>query len=153
MYNITVACGEIQTDGGFEFKLPSDLLNQTLNPDCDQSWYLQDGHLIADPSDPQKLIDPAAAVKSDRLFTSHCVNLKHEIICDSTNRFHFSYVTAFKVRNEAAGTPNSDVNEANLQNTGLLSTNHTLELVSCLYNTTESTLAASAARSRCRRVW
>ncbi|KAL1279285.1 hypothetical protein QQF64_025958 [Cirrhinus molitorella] len=41
MSNISVMCGEIETDGGFEFKLPSDSLNQTLNPDCEQSWYLQ----------------------------------------------------------------------------------------------------------------
>ncbi|KAL0199413.1 hypothetical protein M9458_007953, partial [Cirrhinus mrigala] len=60
-------------------------LNQTLNPDCEKSWYLQDGRVIADPSDPQTLIDPATAVKSDRLFTSRCVNLNHEIICDSTD--------------------------------------------------------------------
>ncbi len=41
------------------------------------------GRLIADPSDPQKLIDPVISVSSDRLVTSHCVNLNHEIICDS----------------------------------------------------------------------
>ncbi|RXN31859.1 hypothetical protein ROHU_004735 [Labeo rohita] len=62
---------EIQTDGGFEFKLPSDLLNQTLNPDCEQSWYLQS---------------------------------------------HFSRGIMFRVRNQTAVTPNSDVvNEASLQ--------------------------------------
>ncbi|KAI2646370.1 ATP synthase gamma chain [Labeo rohita] len=98
---------EIQTGGGFEFKLPSDSLNQTLNPDCEQSWYLQDGFKIADPSDPQTLIDPATVVKSDRLFTSHCVNLNHEIICDSIGS-HFSREIMFRVRNQTAVTPNSE---------------------------------------------
>ncbi|KAL1279287.1 hypothetical protein QQF64_025960 [Cirrhinus molitorella] len=110
MNNVTVTCGEIQTDGGFEFKLPSDLLNQTLSVDCEQSWYLQDGHLIADPSDPQTLIDPVMTVKSDRLVTSYCVNLKHEIICDSTDGLHFSREIMFRVRNETAATPNSVTN-------------------------------------------
>ncbi len=32
---------EVQTDDGFEFKLPSDSLNQTLRGDCEQSCYLQ----------------------------------------------------------------------------------------------------------------
>ncbi|KAK2917123.1 hypothetical protein Q8A67_001497 [Cirrhinus molitorella] len=85
MSNITVMCGEIQTDGGFEFELPSDLLSQTLNPDCEQSWYLQDGSLIVDPSDPQRLIDPVISVSSDRLVTSRCVNLNYQIICDSAD--------------------------------------------------------------------
>ncbi|KAL1279299.1 hypothetical protein QQF64_025972 [Cirrhinus molitorella] len=102
MSNITVKCGEIQIDGGFVFELPSDLLNQALNPDCEQSWYLQDGFKIADPSDPQRLIHPATAVKSDRLFTSHCVNLKHEIICDSIGS-HFKREIMFRdVLNEAS---------------------------------------------------
>ncbi|ROL55389.1 hypothetical protein DPX16_1018 [Anabarilius grahami] len=39
MYNISVSCGEIQTDGGFEYRLHEDLLNQTVNGDCEQSWY------------------------------------------------------------------------------------------------------------------
>ncbi len=30
---------EVQTDDGFEFKLPSDSLNQTLRGDCEQSIY------------------------------------------------------------------------------------------------------------------
>ncbi|XP_016319622.1 uncharacterized protein LOC107671234 [Sinocyclocheilus anshuiensis] len=33
---------EIETDGGFEFKLPSDSMNQTLSGDCEQSWFLQE---------------------------------------------------------------------------------------------------------------
>lgn len=33
---------EIQADDVFEFKLASDSLNQTLNPDCEQSWHLQE---------------------------------------------------------------------------------------------------------------
>ncbi|XP_050960302.1 uncharacterized protein LOC127161613 isoform X2 [Labeo rohita] len=107
MYNISVTCGEIQTDGGFEFNLPSDSLNQTLNPDCEQSWHSEDGRLIAVPSDPQRMIDPVISVSSDRLITSHCVNLKHEIICDSTGS-PFSREIMFRVRNETAVTPNSD---------------------------------------------
>ncbi|XP_050960299.1 uncharacterized protein LOC127161613 isoform X1 [Labeo rohita] len=115
MYNISVTCGEIQTDGGFEFNLPSDSLNQTLNPDCEQSWHSEDGRLIAVPSDPQRMIDPVISVSSDRLITSHCVNLKHEIICDSTGS-PFSREIMFRVRNETAVTPNSDdLNEVTLQ--------------------------------------
>ncbi|KAL1252285.1 hypothetical protein QQF64_020081 [Cirrhinus molitorella] len=120
MSNITVKCAEIQTDAGFEFKLPSDLLNRTLNPDCEQSWFSEDGFKIADASDPQRLIHPATAVKSDRLFASHCVNLNHEIICDSTES-HFRREIMFRVRNETAATPNSDVlNEAFLQDSDQL---------------------------------
>ncbi len=40
---------------------------------------------MAEPSDPQKLIDPVVSVSSDRLVTSRCVNLIHEIICDSAD--------------------------------------------------------------------
>ncbi len=39
--------------------------------------------MIADPSDPLRLINPVISVSSDHLVTSHCVNLNHEIICDS----------------------------------------------------------------------
>ncbi|ROL52372.1 hypothetical protein DPX16_6601 [Anabarilius grahami] len=31
-------CGEIQTEEGFEYRLLSNILNQTSN-DCEQSWY------------------------------------------------------------------------------------------------------------------
>ncbi|RXN35066.1 hypothetical protein ROHU_003876 [Labeo rohita] len=107
MYNINMTCGEIQTDGRFKYRLHPDLLNHTNNPDCDQSWYSQDGRLIADPSDPQKLIDPVISVSSDRLITSYCVDeLGHEIICHSDG---LRYDTTFRVRNQTAVTPNSDL--------------------------------------------
>ncbi|RXN35065.1 GTPase IMAP family member 8-like protein [Labeo rohita] len=118
--NQTVATpiSEIQTPVGFLYEILPVLLNHTNNPDCEQSWYLQDKRLIADPSEPQRMIDPATAVKSDRLVTSHCVNLNHEIICDST-RTPVSRVTAYRVRNQTAVTPNSDdLNEA-LQHSGM----------------------------------
>ncbi|ROL49264.1 hypothetical protein DPX16_0501 [Anabarilius grahami] len=85
MPDINVTCAEIQTADGFEFKLPSDLLKQTLNGDCEQSWNLKDGRLLADPSDPHRLLDPATSVSSDRLTMSQCVDeLHHEIICDAS---------------------------------------------------------------------
>ncbi|KAF4116557.1 hypothetical protein G5714_004046 [Onychostoma macrolepis] len=106
---INVSCAEIQTPAGFVYVILPVLLNHTNNPDCEQSWYSQDGHLIADPSNPLKLIDPAMAVKSDRLVTSRCVNLNHEIICDSADGFHFSREIVFRARNQTAATPNSDL--------------------------------------------
>ncbi|RXN06670.1 sterile alpha motif domain-containing 3-like isoform X2 [Labeo rohita] len=45
MPNVTLKCGEIQIDGGFEYRLLSDYLNQTNNPDCEQSWYLQSQYI------------------------------------------------------------------------------------------------------------
>ncbi|KAF4116561.1 hypothetical protein G5714_004050 [Onychostoma macrolepis] len=81
---INVSCVEIQSPAGFLYVILSVLLNQTNNPDCEQSWYSQDGLMIADPSEPQTLIDPVISVSSDRLVTSRCVNLSHEIICDSS---------------------------------------------------------------------
>ncbi|XP_077061822.1 uncharacterized protein LOC143714482 [Siphateles boraxobius] len=108
MNNISVSCGEIETDEGYMFKLPSDLLNHTLNEDCEQSWFSEDGRLIADPTDPEKLMDPAISVSSDRLFTSRCVNLNHEIICDASGSHH-SIKTMFRVWNETTATPNSNV--------------------------------------------
>ncbi|XP_058624838.1 uncharacterized protein LOC131536114 [Onychostoma macrolepis] len=111
MHIINVTCAEIQTPAGFVYVILPVLLNHTNNPDCEQSWYLQDGRLIADPANPQALIDPVISVSSDRLVTSHCVNLNHEIICDSPDGLHFSRVTAFRAKNETAATPNS-----NLQN-------------------------------------
>ncbi|XP_058624832.1 uncharacterized protein LOC131536112 isoform X1 [Onychostoma macrolepis] len=96
MYNITVSCAEINTPAGFVYVILPVLLNQTDNPDCDQSWYLQDKRLIADPSDPQKLIAPVISVSSDRLVTSHCVNeLHHEIICHSDGLKHETMFRAF----------------------------------------------------------
>jgi len=41
MNRINKTCAEIQTDGGFEYRLQSNILNQTNTPDCDQSWYSQ----------------------------------------------------------------------------------------------------------------
>lgn len=97
-----MTCAEIQTPVGFVFVILSVIMNQTNNPDCEQSWYLQDDRLIADPSDPQKLIAPVVSVSSDRLVTSHCVNLKHEIICDSADGSHSSHEIIFRVRNETS---------------------------------------------------
>ncbi|RXN33272.1 hypothetical protein ROHU_004339 [Labeo rohita] len=105
--NITYA--EIQNPVGFLYVILPVILNKTNKPDWEQSWYLQDERLIADPSDPQKLIDPVISVLSDRLIMSHCVNLNHEIICNSTDGTHFSRVTAYIVRNQTAATPNSDL--------------------------------------------
>ncbi|XP_048055735.1 uncharacterized protein LOC125273938 [Megalobrama amblycephala] len=104
--DISVSCGEIQTAGGFEYRLQSNLLNRTLNGDCEQSWYSEDGRLLADPSYPHTLMYPATSVSSDRLVTSHCVKLNHEIICDETK---LRLDIMFRVRNETAVTPNSDV--------------------------------------------
>lgn len=61
---------ETETDSRYEFKHISASLNQTLNPDCEQSWFSEDDRLIADPSDPQKLIDPVISVSSDHLVMS-----------------------------------------------------------------------------------
>ncbi|KAK2917117.1 hypothetical protein Q8A67_001491 [Cirrhinus molitorella] len=116
MYNISVSCAEIQTAVGFVYVTLPVILNQTNNPDCEQSWFSEDGRLIADPSDPLRLIDPVISVSSDRLVTSRCVNLNHEIICDSADGSHFSCEIMFRVRNETAVTPNSDdLNEVTLQ--------------------------------------
>ncbi|XP_051745513.1 uncharacterized protein LOC127510045 [Ctenopharyngodon idella] len=105
MNNITVTCGDIQTSLGFLYVVSSVVFNQTLNPDCEQSWYSEDEFKIADPSVPETLIDPVISVSSDRLVTSRCVNLNHEIICDSVKSIHYSHVTMFRVRNETATTP------------------------------------------------
>ncbi|XP_077098184.1 uncharacterized protein LOC143749644 [Siphateles boraxobius] len=117
MNNISVFCGEIKTDEEFVFKLPSDLLNRTLNGDCEQSWLAEDGRLIAHPSDPETLSYPGISVLSDRLITSRCVNLNHEIICDTPGSHH-SHKTMFRVWNTLQNTTvttNSDVlNEVNL---------------------------------------
>ncbi|RXN34879.1 hypothetical protein ROHU_014657 [Labeo rohita] len=93
---INITCAEIQTPVGFLYVILPVIINQTNNPDCEQSWLSEDGRVIADPSDPQILTDPATAVKSDRLFTSYCVNLKHEIICDSTDGSHYSHEIMFR---------------------------------------------------------
>ncbi|XP_067218409.1 uncharacterized protein [Chanodichthys erythropterus] len=108
MHNISVSCGEIESAVGFVFVILPVILNQTLNdPDCEQSWYTEDGHLLADPSDPHKLMYPVTSVSSDRLVTSYCVDeLHHEIQCHSKGITH---ETMFRMRNETAATPNSDV--------------------------------------------
>ncbi|XP_048015511.1 uncharacterized protein LOC125247987 isoform X2 [Megalobrama amblycephala] len=107
MYNISVSCEEIQTADGFVFKLPPDSLNQTHNRDCEQFWFSGD-QCVADPMNPHKLIDPVTSVSLDRIVTSRCVNLIHEIICDASGSLH-SHKTMFRVRNETAATLNSDV--------------------------------------------
>lgn len=107
MNNVTVSCAEIQTPVGFVYVILSVLLNHTDDPDCEHWWYSQDRRLIADPSDPQRLIYPVISVSSDRLVTSQCVNLNHEIICDSADGSHFRLETVFRVRNETAVTPDS----------------------------------------------
>ncbi|XDV11338.1 hypothetical protein PO909_000304, partial [Leuciscus waleckii] len=78
MSNISVCCGEIESAVGFVCVILPVKLNHTLNEDCEQSWYSEDGRLIADPSDPHRLIDPVISVSSDRLVTSRCVNVLHE---------------------------------------------------------------------------
>ncbi|KAK7175581.1 hypothetical protein R3I93_002490 [Phoxinus phoxinus] len=82
MDNITVTCGEIQSSLGFLYTVSS-AVNQTLNADCEQSWFSEYGQKIADPSTPETRMDPVLSVSPDRLVTSRCVNLSHEIICDS----------------------------------------------------------------------
>ncbi|CAM4269815.1 unnamed protein product [Leuciscus chuanchicus] len=111
MSNISVCCGEIESAVGFVYVILHVILNHTLNEDCEQSWYSEDRRLIADPSDPETLSDPVISVSSDRLVTSRCVNVLHEILCDASGSHH-SLKTMFRVRNETAATPNSDVNEA-----------------------------------------
>ncbi|KAF4116531.1 hypothetical protein G5714_004020 [Onychostoma macrolepis] len=103
---VNVTCSEIQITDGFEFRVPADRFTHFHQSDCELLWYSQDDRLIADPSDPQKLIAPVISVSSDRLVTSHCVDeLHHEIRCD-TSRFRLD--TIFRARNETAATPNSD---------------------------------------------
>ncbi|KAL1279293.1 hypothetical protein QQF64_025966 [Cirrhinus molitorella] len=104
---INITCAEIQTPVGFVYVVLPVIMNHTNNPDCEQSWHLEDGSLIVDPSDPQRLIDPVISVSSDRLVTSLCVNLNYQIICDSADG-SFSHEIKFRVRNETAVTPNSD---------------------------------------------
>ncbi|RXN17067.1 hypothetical protein ROHU_008154 [Labeo rohita] len=76
---INVTCAEIQSAVGFLYVIQSVVLNQTLNADCEQSWYSQS---------------------------------------------HFRHVTIFRVRNETAATPNSDVFRTSfsavIQKTGIL---------------------------------
>lgn len=102
---INVTCGEIQTPAGFVYVILPLILNHTNNPDCEQSWLSEDGR----PSDPLKLIDPVTAVKSDLLVTSRCMNLNHEIICDSPDGSHSRHKIIFRARNQTAATPNSDL--------------------------------------------
>ncbi|KAK9978912.1 hypothetical protein ABG768_020648 [Culter alburnus] len=91
---INMTCGQIQTAVGFVY-----VILQTLNdPDCEQSWYSKDKRLLADPSDPETLMNPVISVSSDRLVTSYCVDeLHHEIQCHSERIIH---ETVFKVRND-----------------------------------------------------
>ncbi len=114
---MNVTCAEIQITDGFEFRVPADRFTHFHQSDCEQLWYSQvrecfcpqttpsftindcpnnalfdqDDRLIADPSDPQKLIDPVISFSSDRLVTSHCVNeLHHETRCDTSRVNYFS---------------------------------------------------------------
>ncbi|KAF4116585.1 hypothetical protein G5714_004074 [Onychostoma macrolepis] len=105
--SVNVTCSEIQITDGFEFRVPADRFIHVHQSDCEPLWYSQDDRLIADPSDPQKLIDPVISVSSDRLVTSHCVNeLRHEIHCTTSG---FRLETIFRARNQTAATPNPDV--------------------------------------------
>ncbi|XP_039522084.1 uncharacterized protein LOC120475449 [Pimephales promelas] len=104
MNNITVTCGDIHTSLGFLYVVSFAVVSQSLD-DCEQSWFSEYGLKIADPSVPETLIDPVISVSTDRLVTSRCVNLNHEIICDSAKSLHYSHVSMFRVRNETAATP------------------------------------------------
>ncbi|XP_077061819.1 uncharacterized protein LOC143714479 [Siphateles boraxobius] len=105
MNNITVTRGDIHTSLGFLYVVSFNAVNYTLNADCEQSWFSEYGLKIADPSTPETLMDPVISVSSDRLVTSRCVNLNHEIICDSAKSLHYSHVSMFRVMNETAATP------------------------------------------------
>ncbi|XP_077078580.1 uncharacterized protein LOC143731507 isoform X2 [Siphateles boraxobius] len=106
---INVTCGEIESAGGFVYVILPVILNHTLNGDCEQSWYTED-QCVADPDNPHRLIYPASSVSCDRLVTSRCVNLRHEIVCDTPGSHH-KHTTMYRVRNETTATPNSDVKE------------------------------------------
>ncbi|RXN32344.1 hypothetical protein ROHU_016244 [Labeo rohita] len=122
MPNITVTCGEIQTDGGFEFKLPSDSLNQTLNPDCEQSWYLQShfsreimfrvrNQTAATPN--SDVVNEASLQHSGYRRWQHSGGDPEESWESMSYdlKAHFSHVTAYRVRNQTAVTPNSDLQQ------------------------------------------
>ncbi|KAL1279568.1 hypothetical protein QQF64_026241 [Cirrhinus molitorella] len=106
--SVNVTCAEIQMADGFEYRLPADRFTHFhQSGDCEPLWYSQDNRLIADPSDPQKLVDPVISVSSDHLVMSRCVDeLHHGIHCDISG---FRLDTIFRVRNESAATPNSDL--------------------------------------------
>ncbi|KAK9978879.1 hypothetical protein ABG768_020617 [Culter alburnus] len=109
---INMTCGEIQSSVGFVYMILPVILNQTLNdPDCEQSWYTEDRRLIADPSDPHKLMYPVTSVSSDRLVTSYCVDeLHHEIQCHSKRITHETMFRVFNDTDSSGGptqTPNS----------------------------------------------
>ncbi|XP_051741936.1 uncharacterized protein LOC127508206 [Ctenopharyngodon idella] len=109
---INMTCAEIQTAVGFVYKILPVILNHTINdPDCEQSWYTEDRHLIADPSDPETLIDPVISVSSDHLVTSHCVDqLHHEIQCHSKGITHETIFRVFNDTDSSGGstqTPDS----------------------------------------------
>ncbi|RXN38612.1 hypothetical protein ROHU_000963 [Labeo rohita] len=120
---------EIQTDSGFEFNLPSDSLNQTLNPDCEQSWYLQShfSREIMFRVRNQTAVTPNSEIQTDSGFE---FNLPSDSLNQTLNpdceqswylQSHFSREIMFRVRNQTAVTPNSDdLNEASLQHSDLL---------------------------------
>ncbi|XP_051745504.1 uncharacterized protein LOC127510041 isoform X10 [Ctenopharyngodon idella] len=109
MKNVSKTCGEIQTDDGFEYRLQA--LNQTLSGDCEHSWYSEDGRLLADPSNPHRLMYPVTSVSSDRLVTSYCVDeLRYEIQCHSKRITHETMFRVFNDTNSSGGstqTPDS----------------------------------------------
>ncbi|RXN38615.1 hypothetical protein ROHU_000966 [Labeo rohita] len=133
---VSLQHSEIQTPVGFLYLILPVILNHISNPDCEQSWYLQDGRLIADPSDPQRMIDPVISVSSDRLFTSRCVNLNHQII----------------LRNQTAVTPNSDLQNAvtpDLQHSVAMHADFQEENHSALSDQTLHIRSANSEESNC----
>ncbi|KAI7804085.1 hypothetical protein IRJ41_023782, partial [Triplophysa rosa] len=96
---------EIQTSVGFVYLVLTSVFNLTLDSDCEQSWYTEDGVVIADPS-AHRWIEPVTSVSSDGLITSHCVDeVHHEIICHSTGLTH---KTRYRAWNETHGTQNPE---------------------------------------------
>ncbi|XP_051741933.1 uncharacterized protein LOC127508204 isoform X2 [Ctenopharyngodon idella] len=114
MKNVSKTCGEIQTDDGFEYRLQA--LNQTLSGDCEHSWYSEDGRLLADPSNPHRLMYPVTSVSSDRLVTSYCVDeLRYEIQCHSKRITHETMFRVFNDTNSSGGsTQTPDSHQLNL---------------------------------------
>ncbi|XP_051988759.1 uncharacterized protein LOC127648220 [Xyrauchen texanus] len=115
--NINVTCGQIETAVGFVYMVSSVILNQTQNPDCDQSWYSQDGVVIAVPS-YNRWEDPVTNVRSDRIITDHCVQkLLHEIDCPASGLTHR---TTYRVWNETTEALNTELNETTVTPTDQL---------------------------------
>ncbi|KAK9978919.1 hypothetical protein ABG768_020655 [Culter alburnus] len=98
---MNVTCAEIRTEDGFEFRVSSDRFTQFSEFECEQLWYSKDDRLMADPSNPHRLIDPVISASSDRLVTSYCVDeLRHEIYCYTSGVNDFSLnitITCFQM--------------------------------------------------------